>query len=51
VHLLKGGASLRHIQAFLGHKTVETTARYTHLVLDDLKETHTSCHPREQMEI
>jgi integrase/recombinase XerD len=36
-HLLRRGASLRHIQQLLGHSHLDTTAIYTHLDLDDLK--------------
>ena len=34
--LLQGGADVRHIQAILGHADLRTTARYTHVVIDEL---------------
>lgn len=37
-HLLRGGASVRHVQRLLGHAQLDTTAIYTHLTTDDLKE-------------
>lgn len=37
VHLLQGGADVRHVQVLLGHESPETTSRYLGLVKDDLK--------------
>lgn len=47
-HMLKGKASLRHIQQMLGHGTIATTQIYTHVETSDLKKEHHRCHPREQ---
>jgi integrase/recombinase XerD len=47
-HMLKGKASIRHIQEMLGHKRLASTQIYTHVELSDLKQVHKKCHPREQ---
>ena len=36
-HLLRGGASIRHVQQLLGHRGLETTEIYTHVEIEDLK--------------
>jgi integrase/recombinase XerD len=45
-HLLKGGASLRHVQVMLGHANIATTQIYTHLSNDYVREVFDSAHPR-----
>lgn len=45
-HMLRGKASLRHVQELLGHKRLETTQLYTKVDISDLKEVHRRCHPR-----
>jgi integrase/recombinase XerD len=38
-HLLRGGASIRHIQLLLGHNNLQATTLYTHLEISDLQAT------------
>ena len=47
-HMLRRGASLRHLQEMLGHAQVTTTERYTRLTSQELIEAHRKYHPREQ---
>jgi integrase/recombinase XerC len=44
-HMLEGGADLRAIQDFLGHESVATTQKYTHLSLANLTQTYDRAHP------
>jgi integrase/recombinase XerD len=47
-HLLKGGADVRHVQALLGHRKLQTTALYTRVVIEDLRKVLARAHPREE---
>jgi len=45
-HLLQGRADIRHIQALLGHRSLQTTERYTRVEISDLQKVVRRAHPR-----
>lgn len=45
-HMLRGGASLRHVQEMLGHASIATTQIYTHLTSEHVREEYDRAFPR-----
>ena len=44
-HMLSGGADLRTIQELLGHSSMSTVQKYTHLNMQRIKDIHSKAHP------
>ena len=48
-HLIQGGADVRQIQEILGHKDIAMTARYTRVLVHDMRRMIEKAHPRERL--
>ncbi len=46
-HLVKNKVDIRFVSQLLGHESLRTTQKYTHLDINDLKKVHSMFHPRE----
>jgi len=44
--VLEGGADMRVVQELLGHASMATTQRYTHVSVERLRKTFELAHPR-----
>jgi len=47
-HLVNSGCDVRIVQEMLGHSSISTTQRYTHVNLEKMKEVYAAAHPHAE---
>jgi integrase/recombinase XerD len=47
-HLVSSGANIAYVQRLLGHRSLETTQRYSRAAAAEVKATHRKAHPRQK---
>jgi len=47
-HLVNSGCDVRVVQEMLGHSSLSTTQRYTHINLENMKKVYASAHPHAE---
>jgi integrase/recombinase XerC len=50
-HLVNSGCDVRVVQELLGHASLSTTQRYTHVDMERLKEVYTKAHPHGKIQV
>jgi integrase/recombinase XerC len=50
-HLVNSGCDVRIVQEMLGHSSLSTTQRYTHVNIENLKKVYAASHPHAKAEI
>ena len=48
-HIVQGGGNILSLQKLMGHSSINSTQRYTHLNLSDMKQTVENCHPLSEL--